>query len=165
MKNFHHILFLIILAPILLIQCTASRKLRLAEKNAETVRIWFEEGWNKKQNDALILRVFSPDWEDGNPLRGNQTAGLLGILETVHFYEDAFADTHFTITHLFATDKQVAIRYSVVAVHVGDAFGIPATGKKIVSSGIVLYEMSHGKIKRSWQELDLLGIINQLKAE
>ncbi len=165
MRNFRNFLLLTLCSPILLVQCTASRKLQIAERNAETVRIWFEEGWNKKHNDALIERVFSPNWEDGNPIRGNQTAGLEGIRETVHFYEEAFSDTHFTITHLFATDKQVAIRYNVVAVHVGDAFGIPATGKKIVSTGIVLYEMERGKIKKSWQELDLLGIINQLKAE
>ena len=162
-----HQLFLLttICLSIFFMQCTAYRQQKMENKNAETIRLWFEEGWNKHQNEALIERVFAPDWEDGNPIRGNQTAGLEGMRQTVQFYEKAFADTHFTITHLFATKNQVALRYTVVATHMGDAFGIPKTGKKFISTGIVLYEMEHGKIKRSWQELDLLGIINQLKEE
>jgi len=145
--------------------CAATRKIRMAERNAETVRLWFEEGWNKNRNEELIERVFSPDWSDGNPIRGDQTDGLDGIRQTVQFYRKAFADSHFSITHLFASDKQVAIRYDVVATHIGDAFGVPKTGKKFTSSGIVIYDMQDGKIKRSWQELDLMGIVKQLKSD
>ena len=165
MKNVPIQLLLLLLAPALFVQCAASHKIRMAHKNEETIRLWFEEGWNKNHNDELIERVFSPNWEDGNPLRGDQTEGLEGIHQTVVFYQKAFANSHFTITHLFADDKRVAIRYEVVAVHIGDAFGIPKTGKKFTSTGIVIYEMENGKIKRSWQELDLMGIIKQLKAD
>ena len=163
MKNRYHFVRPLLLVSVLFVQCSASRKLHIADRNAETVRLWFEEGWNKNNNLALVDRVFSPEWEDGNPLRGDQTEGLEGIRQTVRFYEKAFTDAHFTITHLFATDKQVAIRYNVVAIHSGDAFGIPRTDKKFSSTGIVLYDMDHGKIKRSWQELDLMAIISQLK--
>lgn len=149
----------------LLCQCAASKKLDLAKMNEDTVRIWFEEGWNKKQNEALIERVFAPDWTDGNPIRSNQVDGHEGIRQMVHFYELAFTDTHFSITHLFADERYVAIRYDVEATHVGPAFGILPTGKHFTSSGIVIYEMEKGKIRRSWQELDLMGIIKQLKQE
>ena len=77
--------------------------------------------------------------------------------------EQAFPDAHFKITHLFADDTHAAIRYEVEATHMGDAFGVPATGKKFTSTGQVIYEMRDGKIYRSWQELDLMGIMNQLK--
>lgn len=164
MKNFQLLLALPI-SLFLFCQCAASKKLDLAQKNAETVRIWFEEGWNKKQNEALIERVFAPDWTDGNPIRSNQVDGHEGIRQMVHFYELAFDDTHFTITHLFANERYVAIRYDVEANHVGPAFGILPTGKHFTSSGIVIYEMEKGKIKRTWQELDLMGIIKQLKTE
>ena len=146
-------------------QCAASRQLRMAQKNSETVRLWFEEGWNQNRNEELVDRVFAPDWEDGNPLRADQTVGIEGMRQFVKFYQKAFSEAHFTITHLFATDKQVAIRYEVSAIHVGDAFGIPKTGKHFTSSGILIYDMENGKIKRTWQELDLMGIIKQLKPE
>lgn len=137
----------------------------MAEKNTETVRLWFEEGWNKNRNEELLERVFSADWADGNPLRPDQTSGIEGMREFVHYYQRAFHNAHFTITHLFASDKQVAIRYEVSAVHVGPAFGIPPTGKTFNSTGILIYDMKDGKIFRTWQELDLMGIIKQLKPE
>ncbi|MBC7777911.1 MAG: ester cyclase [Phycisphaerae bacterium] len=162
MKNIRN-LFGLPLIALLLFQCSTARRIKLADKNAATVRMWFEEGWNKNQNEALIEKVFCPDWEDGNPLRSNQTEGIEGIRQSVKFYQQAFANAHFTITHLFASDNHVAIRYEVSATHIGPAFGVPATGKHFTSTGIVLYDMEGGKIKRSWQELDLMGIMRQLK--
>lgn len=160
-----HLIALSLAACFLLTQCAASRRLKMAEKNAAVVRLWFEEGWNHNRNEELLDQVFSPDWEDDNPLRADQTTGIEGMREFVKFYQQAFSDAHFTITHLFATDKNVAIRYEVSAIHVGDAFGIPKTGKRFVSTGIVIYDMEKGKIRRTWQELDLMGIVKQLKPE
>ncbi|MBL7795515.1 MAG: ester cyclase [Saprospiraceae bacterium] len=154
-----------VLCMALLCQCTASRHLRMAEKNAETVRLWFEDGWNHNRNEELLERVFAPDWADGNPLRPDQTTGIEGMREFVHFYQKAFKDAHFTITHLFASDDKVAIRYEVSAIHVGHAFGVPPTGKKFNSTGILIYDMKDGKIHRTWQELDLMGIIKQLDSD
>ncbi len=145
------------------VQCAATKQLKQADRNAETVRVWYEDGWNHQRNLELIDRVFSPEWSDGNPLRPDQTSGLDGIKELVKFYYDAFPDAHFTITHLFADETHAVVRYEVDATHKGDAFGIPATGKKFTSTGLVLYEMKDGKIYRSWQELDLIGILNQLE--
>lgn len=160
-----HLFYSVSLAitALLFIQCTASRKLRQAEINKETIRVWFEDGWNHNRNAELIERVFHPDWSDGNPLRPDQVSGFEGMRELIKFYQEAFPDAHFTITHLFADDKHAAIRYIVEGTHLGDAFGVPATGKKFNSTGIVLYDMRDGKIYRSWQELDLMGIMNQLK--
>jgi predicted ester cyclase len=160
MKNplpFLPALFILIFA-----QCTPAKKLKLAESNKETIRIWFEEGWNKGKNEELIPRVFHPEWSDGNPIHP-EAEGIAGMYDLVKFYKQAFPDAHFTITHLFADYKNAAVRYEVEAIHGGDAFGIPATGKQFISTGLVIYEMKDGKIYRSWQELDLMGIVNQLK--
>ncbi len=155
--------YLALCFPFLLTNCAAVKHHKQAEINKETVRIWYEEGWNHNRNMEMIDQVFHPEWTDGNPLRPGQTIGLDGMRELVEFYKKAFPDAQFTITHVFADDKHAAIRYEVVATHYGDAFGVPATGKKFTSTGLVLYEMKDGKIYRSWQELDLMGIINQLK--
>ncbi len=144
-------------------QCAAIKVSKQSAANKETIRLWFEEGWNHNRNEELIERVFHPEWSDGNPLRPGQVVGHEGMRQLVQFYKEAFPDAHFTITHVFADDKQAAIRYEVEATHFGDAFGMPATGKKFTSTGLVIYEMRDGRIYRSWQELDLMGIINQLK--
>jgi len=144
-------------------QCAPAKKIRQSQTNVETIRLWFEEGWNHNRNEELIPRVFHPEWSDENPLRPDQTTGLDGMYQLVKFYKEAFPDAHFTITHIFGDDTHAAIRYEVEGTHYGDAFGIPATGKKFTSTGLVIYEMRDGKIYRSWQELDLMGIVNQLR--
>lgn len=143
--------------------CTTLKEARQAKANVKTVRLWFDEGWNHNRNYELLEQVFHPEWSDGNPLRPDQTLGIEGMRELVGFYRSAFPDATFNVTHSFGQGNYVAIRYEVEATHFGDAFGIPATGKHFTSSGIVLYEMKDGKIYRSWQELDLMGIINQLR--
>ncbi len=160
MKKHHYLL--LASAIFLCTQCTPAKVLRRADANKETIRLWYEEGWNKGQNEMLIPQVFHPMWSDGNPIRP-ESEGLEGMYELVKFYKEAFPDAHFTITHLFADETHAAVRYEVNATHKGDAFGIPATGKKFTSTGLVIYEMKDGKIFRSWQELDLMGIVNQLK--
>ncbi len=161
MKSSH--LTLAVVVMFFFCQCATLKESRQARKNIETVRLWFEEGWNHNRNEELLPETFHPEWTDGNPLRPNQTIGIEGMRQLVRFYRQAFPDAHFTITHLFGQGNYVAIRYEVEATHHGDAFGVPATGKHFSSSGIVIYEMKDGKIYRSWQELDLMGIINQLR--
>lgn len=163
MEKHPHLLAILVLTSFLFSQCTTIKDIKAEKKNEETVRLWFEEGWNHNRNEELLDRCFHEDWNDGNPLRANQTGGIEGMRQLIRSYRKAFPDSHFTITHLFADGNQVAIRYEVIATHHGDMFGIPATGKQFTSTGIVLYEMEDGKIKTSSQELDLMGIQNQLK--
>jgi len=40
---------------------------------------------------------------------------------------------HFIITHLFASDNHVAIRYEVAPIHAGDAFRVPRTVKQFTA--------------------------------
>lgn len=155
---------LALLTPLFLFtQCAAVKDAKQSDANVKTVELWFEEGWNHNRNEELLEQVFHPEWSDGNPLRPDQTVGLEGMRQLVKFYREAFPDAHFNITHIFGEKNRVALRYEVAATHYGDAFGMPGTGKKFTSTGQVIYEMRDGKIYRSWQELDLMGIINQLQ--
>ena len=161
-KHFPTMIFLLI-TPFLFIQCSTIKDLKSEKKNEETIRLWFEEGWNHNRNEELLERCFHPDWSDGNPLRADQTGGIEGMRKLIRSYRKAFPDGQFTITHLFGDGNKVAIRYEVIATHHAEMFGIPATGKQFTSTGIVIYEMKDEKILTSWQELDLMGIMNQLK--
>ena len=163
MKRSISLPLILILSIVLFSQCSSLKNNKLAKRNKETVRLWFEEGWNNNRNEELLERCFDPNWTDGNPLRSGQVEGYEGMLQLIQSYKNGATETHFTITHLFANESQVVIRYEVDAVHSGILFGIPATGKRFTSTGIVLYEMKDGRISISWQELDLTSILNQLK--
>lgn len=159
------LLLCLFFSMVLFSQCATIKNQKLADQNKETVRVWFEEGWNNDRNEELLERCFDPEWADGNPLRVDQVAGYEGMRQLIKSYKKGATDAHFTITHLFADKSHAAIRYEVVATHTGPLFGLPATGKQFTSTGLVLYEMKDGRILTSWQELDLSGIIRQLKEE
>ncbi|MFT5168589.1 MAG: steroid delta-isomerase-like uncharacterized protein [Saprospiraceae bacterium] len=153
----------LVLSMVLFSQCATLKNHKIAEKNKETVRVWFEEGWNHNRNDELVERCFDPAWRDGNPLLADQISGYKGMRHLIKSYKEAAPDAHFTITHLFADKNRVAVRYEVVATQTGTMFGIPASGRQFTSTGIVVYDMKDGRIEVSWQELDLTGILKQLK--
>jgi predicted ester cyclase len=163
MKKSTSLTLALLLCMAILTSCSSLKNEKIAKQNKETVRLWFEEGWNNERNEELLERCFTPDWSDGNPLMPGQVAGYKGMLELINSYKAGATETHFTITHLFANKSQVVIRYEVDALHSGFLFGISATGKRFTSTGIVLYEMVDGRIATSWQELDLTSILNQLK--
>lgn len=159
--NYQHVL--LITSILFFVQCAAVKKVKIAEKNKETVKLWFEEGWNNHRQEELLAQCFAEDWEDGNPLQGDQIGGLEGMRQSIANYQKAFKNGHFTITHLSADDQYVTVRYEVSSVQQGDMFGVESKGKSFQSTGMVLYEMENGKVKKSWHEVDMVGIINQLK--
>ncbi len=166
MKNQFSLLIMTILSSALFFQCTSTQKISSTSEsdcNKEIVKKWFEDGWNKKQYASLIPTTFTEDWHDGNPIRPDQMEGHAGMFENIDNYMNAFPDIQLEITHLAAEDNLVVVRSEVTATHLGDAFGIPATGKKLNTTSIVIYEMEKGRIKVTWQEFDLLGVLTQMK--
>lgn len=153
----------VLLSILFLTSCAITKQQKTAELNKQTVLLWFEEGWNNDRHEELLAQCFTEDWEDGHPVQAGQTAGLDGMRGTITNYKSFFSDSHFDITHVVATDKQVAVRYEFSGTHTGEMLNIPASGKKFSSTGIAIFEMENGKIRKSWHEIDMLGIINQLK--
>ena len=66
---------------------------------------------------------------------------------------------------LFASDDKVIFRFIQRGTHEGEYRGIPATGKKYESSGILITRIVNGKIVEQREEFDLLGMMMQLGME
>jgi len=62
----------------------------------------------------------------------------------------------------FATDDRVVCRWRASGVHVGDFFGIPATGRTVEFAGISLWEFEDGKARRGWSFPDAAALMTQL---
>lgn len=154
---------LLITCTILFVQCAAVKSAKIADQNKETVKLWFEEGWNNNRHEDLLSVCFTEDWEDGNPLQADQMTGLEGMLKAIQNYKKMLGNSHFNITHLFAEDNFVTIRYELTSTHKGNILGLESTNKTFSTTGMAIYEMENGKIKKSWHEVDMTGIINQLK--
>ena len=132
------------------------------EANKQLVRLWILDGWNNNRNKEVVDRVFAEDWVDGNPTFPDQPEGIEGAMYFVEQYRTALPDIHFTITHLVADTGYVTFRFEATATHQGTLMGIPATGKKVTVSGIVIHQVVNGRFAKSWNEIDLLGLKMQL---
>lgn len=162
MKHIISIFLSSIFIVLLFSQCASVKVQNLAQKNQETLEIWFEQCWNKGNCEENIERCFDPKWRDGNPLLGDQTAGYKGVRKMVEAYNSGCKINHMNVTHILATDTQVAVRFEIDAVHTGNLFGIPPSGKAFHSTGNGVYEMRDGRIHVSWLEMDLTGLFNQI---
>lgn len=68
------------------------------------------------------------------------------------------------IHDLFSCDDRVVARWSWSGKHTAEFMGIPATSCKITMKGIDIFRLSDGKITNLWQEIDMMGILQQISA-
>jgi steroid delta-isomerase-like uncharacterized protein len=63
-----------------------------------------------------------------------------------------------------AEGDKVVTRYSCTGTHQGEFMGLAPTGKQVTTSGIFIHRIVEGKIVEAREELDALGVFQQLGA-
>lgn len=123
---------------------------------------YVEALWNRGDTSALerltgdgfIYRLA------GQPARDREaTAGF------VRSIRQAFPDWHVQVVDSFGGDDGgVVVRWEGEATHEGSFHGIPPTGHHVRVSGINVYRVVGGKIVAEWEQMDSLGLLQQLGA-
>jgi steroid delta-isomerase-like uncharacterized protein len=129
------------------------------EENKAVVRRGIEEVWNQK-NVAIVDEIAAPDYVSHNPAM--TTHGLEQYKQLVMMYFTAFPDIHLTIEDEIAEGDKVVTRVTARGTHQGSFMGIPPTGKQAVVTGIVIDRFANGKTVEAWNNLDDLGLLQQL---
>lgn len=138
-------------------------KLAKIEHNKALVNKWILIGWNQNRNAEVVADVFAQDWVDGNPTFADQPKGIEVAMYYVNVYRKIFPDIQFNITHIIADEDFVTFRCTMEATHQGEFLGIAPTGKKVKFSGIIIHRIENGRFAESWNEIDIMGIYQQLK--
>ena len=129
------------------------------EENKALVRRFFA-AWNEgKLDDCYAL--LAPEIVD-HAVPPGFPPGLEGVKQSTALVRRAFPDGQFTIEDLIAEGEQVVARWTVRAIHSGDFFGIPPTGKQVAVAGIDIVRLTHGKAVEHWRIFDQLGLLQQL---
>jgi steroid delta-isomerase-like uncharacterized protein len=79
-------------------------------------------------------------------------------------FVEAFPDQHIVADDLFIFGDKVICRWTLTATHRGAFFGVPATGKKVVMTGIDIERIAEGRIVEHWGGEDMLGLLEQIGA-
>jgi steroid delta-isomerase-like uncharacterized protein len=125
------------------------------------VRQYTQRVWNEGDATALA-ELTTKDFVyrlGGQPPR--DAAGMRQFLENVR---TAFPDWHVEIDDLVADDTMAATRWHGQATHQGTFQGLPPTGRRANVSGINVYRVVGGKIAAEWEQMDSLGLLQQLGA-
>ena len=75
-----------------------------------------------------------------------------------------FPDQHIVADEIFSVGDRVVARWTLTATHRGTFFGVPATGRRIVMTGIDLEQVVNDKILAHWGAEDMLGLLQQIGA-
>lgn len=129
------------------------------EQNKAIVRRLAEEFWNEG-NAAVLDEVFVANFVD------HSTPGLApgreGLKQFIIPFRDAFSDIHNTVDDVIVEGDKVAWRWTFRGTHKGPVMGIPATGKVITLTGITIDRIAGGQIVERWNQMDALGMLQQL---
>jgi len=127
-------------------------------------RQWFESVWNRRDESA-IDRLASPQavtqglTEDGQP-----SHGLDHFKRFRQGFLSAFPDLKIDVEDVLVDREKSAVRLSFSGTHTGDGIGVPPTGRRFISSAIVIFRWQDGKVVEAWNEFDAAGMMRQLQA-
>ena len=131
------------------------------EDSVATYRRWFEEGWGRGRVDlvddlyshAYVTHALGPDFA---PTRE-------GLKMFTGAFREGFPDLSCAVEDVIAEGDRVAGRLSLRGTHRGTLLGIPATGKQVVVSVMVIARFDEaGKWVEDWANWDQVGMLQQL---
>lgn len=119
-----------------------------------------EQLWNKG-NFAVADQLIAADYVLVDPNLPD-VKGPEGIKQMISMRRQAFPDVRFQIEDQIAEGDKLVTRFTVTGTHKNDLAGIPATGKKIRVSGILISRFVGEKVVEEWATWDTLGMMQQL---
>lgn len=131
------------------------------EQNKMNARRIVEESWNK-HNPKVIDELFSNDAILHNPQDPTVVKGPQGAKTSLQTYLTAFPDVKLTIEKEIADGEYVVQHLRAIGTNTGPFNGMPATGKKAITTGVMTTKFDNGKIVEVWSFFDNLGLMQQL---
>ena len=114
--------------------------------NKEVVVGFFLEGYVRHNYDFLMEHM-ATDYYDHSPCAARTNLECVNILKAT---EKTFTDMEVKILDLIEEDNKVAVRVQFTATHREEAYGIPATGKRICFESLEIFRMENQRIAESW---------------
>ena len=136
------------------------------ERNKAVALRVFEEIFNQGKF-SVADEIYAPDFKNhGLDLDGHDRfADLRTDQNAVHDEKKAFPDLKMTVNKMVAEGDLVAVHWTFRGTHThGGYAGLPATGTKVLMTGITIWRIVDGKIKDEWSSFNEMGAYAQVIA-
>ncbi|MGH9371300.1 MAG: ester cyclase [Vicinamibacterales bacterium] len=124
------------------------------------IRAWFKEVWDEGKEEA-IDRYMAPDAVAHGLVAGG-IRGPAGFKSYFRAMRAALGDLEIEVKQTVTEGDRVVAYCRVVARHVGDTLGAPATNRPVDFWGMALARVRDGQIVEGWNCFDLLSMYQQL---
>ena len=150
---------------------TTERNLNLTGSSATTT--------NVSNNRTLVQNVIEEIYNKGNlnladEITTNQYVphdstlntgtGATGLKNHASTLRTAFPDLHLNIEEIHSDGDTVITRLTAQGTHNGNFLNVPATGRSIRTTGILISHVKNGKLADSFMNWDALGVMQQIGA-
>lgn len=125
---------------------------------SELTRCLYEDCINSRRLEdarALLAENYAID---------GKSVGFQGWLDNVNKVLNAFPAARFVLDQVISDGDHTVIRWYFDATHDGPIAGIAATGRKVTQKGIAIYRQCNGRLAECWQQVDRLGVLEQIGA-
>jgi steroid delta-isomerase-like uncharacterized protein len=132
-----------------------------SEQNKAIIRRWVKEAWNGG-NLSVADELYAADYAYHDPSAPPMPPGPEGIKQVLSTYRSGLPDLRFDIEDMIAEGDKVTWRWSVHGTNTQTFMNIPASGKSVSISGIVISRFANGKWAEDWANWDTLGLLQQV---
>jgi len=152
---------LMLLSLCFILGCQQEAANKEAEEDMKALSIRAMNIWSEG-NYALFDELYSPEIIRHEVNIHEDFVGTQEYKDNVIWVRTAYPDFTVTVDDLFVKDDLVVLRWTVTATHTGYRGDLPATGKHIQFSGIVINRFVDGRIVEEWVYFNMAAPLTQL---
>jgi len=113
--------------------------------NETLTRRWFAEGWGQQKPE--VFRELSP--HSGMLTATLATGPIQDLDEFLAFFEElthGIPDMQLVVEQILPTEEGTVTRWRFTGTHTGEAFGMPASGRRVEAVGTTWQTLRDGRV-------------------
>ncbi|MEV5749608.1 ester cyclase [Actinoallomurus sp. NPDC052308] len=127
---------------------------------AEIVHRFYEDMLNQRRPE-LAEELITPDMTTHDP---DAPRGPAAVRRVDAFMRAGFSDLHYQVEDVISEGDRAAVRWTLTGTHDGDFFGNPPTGRRIETTGNVIFGFEGDRINEIWAVVDVNRLQRQIGA-
>lgn len=136
----------------------------MSDANKAICKRFFDQLWNE-HNPAITDELLTADHRRYDPSYPPELpGGAEGFKLFVQGVLAGIPDIRFATEEQIAERDLVVTRWTVSGTQTGEFMGLPASGNRVLVTGIDIARLRDGKIAEIWANWDSAGLLRQLTA-
>jgi steroid delta-isomerase-like uncharacterized protein len=136
---------------------------QLAKDHRTLFTRYCEQIWNRKDYQ-VAYELVDPDFVGHGAEEQEMRRGPEAVIGQAQAWLSAFPDGRMTLDDIITEGEMASTRMTFRGTHMGPFGEVPAGGNRVEVTSIGINRVVGGKLKESWGEFDLLGLMQQIGA-